>query len=448
MEFLKTRAKRFNNWLHQSAITFRVGRLLAFRQIRHANKWTTALIVFIMFLTFLNLVVVSGVLIGLIEGSFRANIRQYTGNVFISTLSDENTIENSRTILSTLETLPGVDSYTARDLSSVTIEANYNTRRDFNTLPNSFSTTLTGIDPEAEDEVTELSDFIIEGEMLEGDESGYILLGSLLVDRYTSFSDLFEPLRDIYPGTRVKLTVSNGNVQVLLNDDNKEKASGNTAEFIVKGILKSKVDAVEQRIFVTEADFRRLTRTNQLNVEEIAVKAKSGVSNEELKAQIIGNGFERFAKIETGEEAIPKFLDDIKATFGILGTLIGSIGIVVSSITIFIVVYINAITRQKSIGILKGIGIRGRAIEIAYTLQALFYAGVGSILAIVVIYLFLIPFIDAHPINFPFSDGILVATASGTTMRFVLLMLVTFAAGFLPAWLIVRRNTLDSILGR
>ena len=38
--------------------------------------------------------------------------------------------------------------------------------------------------------------------------------------------------------------------------------------------------------------------------------------------------------------------------------------LVVASITIFIVIFINAITRRKFIGILQGIGISGEAIEI------------------------------------------------------------------------------------
>ena len=54
----------------------------------------------------------------------------------------------------------------------------------------------------------------------------------------------------------------------------------------------------------------------------------------------------------------------------------------------------------------------------------------------------------AHPIDFPFSDGILVAPISGTIFRISLLMITTIIAGFIPARLVVRKNTLDSILGR
>jgi hypothetical protein len=41
--------------------SLRVGFFLATRQLRRSNPWSTSLIVFVMILTFLNLVVVSGI---------------------------------------------------------------------------------------------------------------------------------------------------------------------------------------------------------------------------------------------------------------------------------------------------------------------------------------------------------------------------------------------------
>ena len=121
---------------------------------------------------------------------------------------------------------------------------------------------------------------------------------------------------------------------------------------------------------------------------------------------------------------------------------------VVAAITIFIVIFINAITRRKFIGILKGIGISGEAIEISYIFQSLFYASIGSALGALVLYGVLVPVVAAHPIDFPFSDGILVAPIGSTAIRVALLVATTIVAGYLPSRMIVRKNTLDSILGR
>ena len=111
-------------------------------------------------------------------------------------------------------------------------------------------------------------------------------------------------------------------------------------------------------------------------------------------------------------------------------------------------IFINAITRRKYIGILKGIGINGRVIEFSYVFQSIFYAVIGSGIGLAVVYGFLVPFFAAHPIDFPFSDGILVAPVDQTFFRVGLLVFSTLVAGYIPAWMIIRKNTLDSILGR
>ena len=111
-------------------------------------------------------------------------------------------------------------------------------------------------------------------------------------------------------------------------------------------------------------------------------------------------------------------------------------------------IFINALTRRKFIGILKGIGINGQAIELSYVMQSIFYAFIGSAIGFILLYAFLQPFVARHPIDFPFSDGILVAPLSGTLLRISLLVVATIIAGYIPARMIVRKNTLDSILGR
>ena len=58
------------------------------------------------------------------------------------------------------------------------------------------------------------------------------------------------------------------------------------------------------------------------------------------------------------------------------------------------------------------------------------------------------PFITAHPIKFPFSDGTLVAEIPNTMVRAAILMVATLIAGYIPARIVVKQNTLDAILGR
>lgn len=419
-----------NKWTN----ILRVGWFLALRQIKGSNKATTVLIIFIMMLTFLNLVVVSGILIGLIEGGNKANKEQYTGDVMITTLSGKEDVGHSHEIESTIRAMPYISDFSVRYLESAELEANYKTRRDFNVLPDIAGTQITGITLADEESLSQLSKFVVEGEFLNESESGYILIGANLLYRYSAgFGDFFASLEGVYPGDEVKVTVGE-----------------NTKTFIVKGILDTKVDQVSLRAFVTKADFWRLVDRPGGNANEFAMRIdpKSKITGDEVKKNLVKSGFADDGKIQTAAEAIPDFLNQIRLAFGLLGNVIGMVGIVVASITIFIVIFINAVTRRKYIGIMKGIGISERAIETSYIFQSIFYASIGGIIGLLLLYLILVPFFYAHPLDFPFSDGILVAPVKDTTLKFLLLLFVTIIAGYIPAKQIVKKNTLDSILGR
>lgn len=408
-----------------------IGWFLATRQIRRANKWTTILIISVMVLTFLNLVVVSGILVGLIAGSVSAQKEYYTGDFIITKLDKKDYIDRSNEIIDALNQMPEVEFFSARYVEGGTAEVNYKSKVK-DTDEESTGVNIAGIDPEDEDRLTNISKFIVEGAYLEENDYDKILIGSFFLKRFTPIeAPGFTALSGVYPGSKVRITVS-----------------GVTREFTVKGILKSKVDEVSAKVFMVDNQFRTLIKRDDQNVDEIAIRLKPGVDPKLVKEALKRAGFDQYAKLQTFEDAQPKFLKDIQATFGILGNAIGSIGLAVASITIFIVIFINAITRRKFIGIMKGIGIDGKVIETSYIFQSIFYALCGSLIGLVVVYGLLVPFFDAHPINFPFSDGILVATVPGTLTRVGLLMVTTLIAGYIPARMIVRKNTLDAILGR
>lgn len=422
-----------------SFTSLRVGLFLAIRQIRRSSKGTTALIIFIMVLTFLNLVVVSGLLVGLITGSFKQFREGYSGEVLITTDTGKDYIENSPALISFLEHHPKVQAITSRYGLSVQVLGTLTDLPGKNERANRVGTRLVGIDVDEEEAVTGFSRFVAYGENLREGEEGYILIGANLLKKYSSFADANIPgldlLEDVDVGSRVRVSFA------------REGGEAVSKDFIVKGILKSKVDEVSTRMFITDRELKRLLAVNQEQVQAIAVRtdyAYAPALVQETKEFMRGYS----ARIQTTDEAIPSFLRDIETTFAILGNALSSIALVVASITVFIVIFINAVTKRKFIGIMKGIGISPRAIQYSYIFQALFYGVVGSVIGIVLTFGALKPYFDAHPIDFPFSDGILVATPAGAAIRIAILLVVTLIAGYLPAKLIVRKNTLDSILGR
>lgn len=417
----------------------RVGWFLAIRQIRHAGKGTTALIVFIMVLTFLNLVVVSGLLVGLIAGSFQQFRESYSGDVIITPASGRDYIENSPALISYLENDPNVTAISPRHAVGAQILGTLDDLPTKNERPNRIAAQLVGIDTEKEEAVTGFSEFLKYGENLNPDEDGYILIGANMIKKYSSFADANIPgldlLKDVDVGSRVRVNIARKDGPTIKKD------------FIVRGIVKSKVDQISTRFFLNDNELKRLIPVNQEQYQEIAVRTDPAYAPT-LVAQLVDFNGSNAALIQTSTDALPSFLRQIEQTFGILGNALSSIALVVASITIFIVIFINAVTKRKFIGIMKGIGISPAAIQFSYLFQAMFYGIMGSIIGVLLTFGFLKPYFDAHPIDFPFSDGILVATPEGAAIRVAILLVVTLFAGFIPARLIVRRNTLDAILGR
>ncbi len=412
-------------------LNIKIGFFLALRALRRASLWTTGLIISVMVLTFLNLVVVSGILVGLLQGAVEAVRTEYTSDIIISAPNDKKYIENSPSLISLIESMPEVAVITPRYREGAVLEAGYQTRRASD-KPDTANAQIVGINPTKEDAVSGLASRIVEGEFLAPGDFDKIVLGNYLLAQYIPIDTPgLATLNGVGIGSKIRVQVGDA-----------------TREVVVKGILKTKVDEIALRAFMTDSQLRNLIGRSDGNVTEIAVKLVPGASTDAVAQNLRLRGAETHALVQTSEESLPQAFRDIIDTFNMLGSMFSLIGLVVASITIFIVVFINAITRRKYIGILKGIGISGRAIEYSYIMQSIFYALFGSAIGLFLVYGLLVPYFNANPIDFPFSDGILVAPLGQTMQRTALLVFATVVAGLIPAWMVIRKNTLDSILGR
>lgn len=402
---------------------------LAIRAVKRASLGTSLLIISIQILTVLNLLLVNGILVGLIEGSETTYRLSYSGDIFISPLITRDRVENTEQIMNDLRLDPDVTSISRRYTASGFI-ASVPARSNLKDVPNETGTTIVGLNPANENSVTKLDEQIIAGRWLEPTDTNGIVLGNRLLQQYFDVPIERGILRNVELGDKV--TVSFGT---------------STREFHVIGIVFSKIDPVARRAYILDRQLLALTDKFNLNAGEIAISLQPGADPEawvnRMKAKHYGSG----ASIKTARESMGSFFSEVTGTFALIANIIGGIALLVAAVTVFIITFINAVTRRKFIGILKGIGVTERSIEIAYVLQAVFYALVGIGVGVAMI-LVLDPYFDKNPIDFPFSDGILSVTTSGILIRSGILLAVTFIAGYLPARRIVHGNTLDAILGR
>jgi len=416
-----------------SSLNIRIGFHLAIRQIRRSSPWTTGLIVFVMLFTFLNLVGVTGILVGLVNGIGRGYQQEYTGDVFITPLDTQNYIQNSPDLVSFLKTLPEVSVVDPRYVAGATVQANYKNVTDPNQKINSAGASIVGIDPATEDSFSNLSKYVIEGSYLSPNDYDQILIGAQLLNQYAfgGPSQTGTTLTNVHAGTVVRLTVN-----------------GVEREVTVKGIIYSTSGNISERIFMPNSELLALTGTNDYSVEEIAIRLKPGENAASFEKLLLNSGIGNLAKVQTAAQALPSGVAQITATFATIGNAVSFIGLVVAAITIFIVIFVNALTRRKFIGILKGIGISGEAIEISYIFQSLFYALTGSAIGLVLMFGIVLPLNAVHPIQLPLGQVVLYAPFIGTMVRVAILVVATVCAGYIPARMIVKKNTLDSILGR
>lgn len=411
---------------------FTVGKFLAIRELKRNNPWSTALIIFVMSLTFFNMVLMGGILIGLADGMMNSFKTYYSSDILIKPASQNVSISQSSMLDSLIKSLPSYQALSKRYTVAAILENENKVKIKETDIGQRVSGTIVGINPSEEDAVTGLSTQIITGEFLNDYDTESVVLGKGLLAEYSKGSSTESRLEGVLIGSRLKLIIGASNMEVT-----------------VKGIIDTGNTTVDSRIFILESSMRALTKNHSLNVNEMAVLLHPNADNKEAKSYILDNfPYNTDIIVETAEETLPKAISDMKKTFSMLGNIVGVISLIVGAITIFIVIFVNAITRRKYIGIMKGIGISARAIEISYVIQSLFYALSGIIFSSFIIIWFLAPWFDLHPLKFPVTEGKLAITTSGLIVRGLILTATAFISGYIPAKMVTKQNTLDAILGR
>lgn len=410
----------------------KVAWLLAITRLKRTSILATGLIVIVMTLTFLNLLVVRGILIGLPTGAVLANQDKYYSDILISAKKGKKHIESSSEIQKVLENTPGIKNYGVRYITSGLVSEDSDERVSNDEDANEINAPIIGMDIHDEELIIGISDNLYSGRMFFPNSRDEVVVGSdLLSDFEFGEATGRATLDDVNLGSDLIITVA-----------------GKERKVSVVGVTKGKVSEIDGRVLVSFELLKELVGRDDFKPDEMAIKVKEDYDINDVKNQIISTGVNKYADIEGPDEYQPSFVEDLINTFAILGDVIGTISLVVAAITVFIIIFVNALTQRKSIGILKGIGISPWSIELSYIIQALFYVLLGAAISLPLLYGVLVPAFEANPIDFPFADGVLVAETATTISRTISMIIVTGIAGYLPARYIVQQNTLDSILGR
>jgi len=392
---------------------------LAVRAIRRGNRNTLALTILIIALVIVLMNFLTMIIGGVVTIYNQQMIDYQYGHVTIEPKGRETFIANADSLVKRLQRVPGVTGVTAHVSTGTTIT---------NTKNGQFLTRgLTAFDPGDEMAVTKYHLVIKEGTFLSKGDTDQILIGSLLAGHEDEAQDKVPSIGGVKVGDRVEVAYSNGVAK----------------SYRVKGIFQTDGVMIDSSAFITRTEMDSVMHT-QGRATEILVRGTSADTAAPLKYAIMDYGVEE--KVKTWNERGKGFMGDAIASFSILNAIMTVVSLIVASVVVFIVTFINIINRRKQIGILKAIGIRRQVIVGSYLIQVIILCCCGILLGILM--LNVISFaLTMYPLKFPMGYITPALDYAGIVTSVIALFFVSLISGYIPAWQVAKEEILDAMRG-
>ena len=389
------------------------------------------LLVLVMSFSFVNLIFTSSIITGVMHTMDEQLVNAVFSNVIISPQENEYYIDHVSQMEEKIAQVPGVAGVSPHLNNNAFFEYRWKEKDSQMDRGKSGAWEVIGIDPEKEAGVTTVHDQIIEGNYLDANDRDKIVLGVEIAGGKDAQNEQFLTLGGVGIGDKVRLTYPNG-IQ---------------REYTVKGIFRTREMArADNLAFVSLNEMASVMGRDIFHdrATQVLVKTAPGVDEgkliEEFKA--VGVGGEIRSWYEYGGA-----MRNTISTFEIIGSLINGVGLMVAAIVMFIVIYINVISKKRQIGIMRAIGIAQSTIIASYLFQALFYAAFGVLFGWLVVRFLLLPYFVSYPLDLPI--GLVSLTVQPLTMgtSTIGLILAALLAGLIPAWAMMKQSIIKTIWG-
>jgi putative ABC transport system permease protein len=390
---------------------------LAWQYIRRGRKWTLFLTLFLMSAAFINLIFISSLFTGIIDGTNKQIINTMTGNIYMTPKDGNDYISNIAKVLEELRNLDGIKGVSAQNQIPA--------RLKYKAITGSWQ--ILAINPDNEKEVTNISQKMITGSYLDKDDEDQIILGRQIAGGEGVESNAFS-FKDAQVGDQVNLVFD-----------------GVSEDFNIKGIFYTKFIESDKRAFITEKSFKKLMPQVKDKATTIVIKTDENKNEQDVISLIKSKNFE--SNVYTWQE-VAGLMKSVSESFLSINILMSFVGVLIAAVTIFIVIYVDIVNKRKQIGILRAIGIRPYIIISSYVILAAIYSVIGVILGTAIFFLIITPYFRAHPFVLPICDAVLVLSKADYIARAEAIMWVSVFSGLIPAAIITRTKMLDAILGK
>lgn len=408
-----------------NSVDIKTAFFIAYKTITKGHKSTAALIIFILSLSFFNLMFVSGFLSGFSDGIMRSMIDTSTAHIIVMPQEEPTRKEfilNQESVRAEIQTIPGVVATTRH----YQIGGSFAYDKEKNGTFKYVSAPIIGVTQAEEKKVLTVHKNIVSGEFPDDLKDDEIVLGANLSGGFGILQTA--DLGGAIVGDKVRVTYSNGI----------------TRTYTIKGIFKITMGSISNTAFISAKEAESILSTYN-NASEILVRVD--LSKKKLADYVDQIGVMMPSlKIETYTNRLATVGILINA-FNVIAVIVSIISIVVAAITIFVMIYVNAVSKRRQIGILKAIGIKESIIEVSYVIQSLFYAAWGIIVGLMIIFWVVVPFLAVRPIPMPFGNASLVYTSFGIFINILSLIIAGILAGFIPAKIVAQEDILKSIWG-
>lgn len=406
-------------------IDIKTAYFIAYKTIIKGHKSTVSLIIFILSLSFFNLMFVSGFLSGFSDGIMQSMIDTSTAHIIVLPQEEptrKDFIVDQNNVRAQIQTIPGIIATASHYQLGGSVAYDKEKNGKFKYV----SASIIGVNQKEEKDVLTVHENIVSGEFPDNLNKDEIILGANLSGGFDTVQTT--DLGGAVVGDEVQVTYSNGISRT----------------YTVRGIYKITIGGIGGGAFISTKEAEAILSTYN-NASEIMVKVDltkdtlDGYINK-IKTMLPTLKIEKYtARLAT--------VGILISAFDIIAIIVSVISIIVAAITIFVMIYVNAVSKRRQIGILKAIGIKESIIELSYILQSLFYASLGVVGGMIIIFWIVAPFIAIRPIPMPYGDASLVYTSLGIFINIISLIVAGILAGFVPAKIVARENILKSIWG-
>jgi putative ABC transport system permease protein len=213
--------------------------------------------------------------------------------------------------------------------------------------------------------------------------------------------------------------------------------NGYARDYRVKGIFYTGWYQSDSAVYVSYTDMALADPKAVDKADFITVRIKDGYSEKFVKDELQQYGVSE--KVQTTADLLAKSMGRALQSFAIINMVSLIVGIIITTVVLFIVITIKTINSRRQIGILKAIGVDKEVIMHNYGFQVIIMALLGIAFGLALT-LLMAAYLAAHPIVTPEWSATLYLTPWDLIQNSLILFAASIVAGYVPAYQVSRED--------